>query len=200
MAIEEMEEAPHQTEQQALLDAHGGDPFALLRTTFSFLQSAHPAAFADSTAADKVLAALKGTSFSLSHLALGRSLPVASRRCRGLWIVACGSGLCCWAQAVDVAWRRFGDTESTGLVPTKASSGGMKGGFFSQASAAKPKAKPSLKPTAAAPTPTAAPTVTPAAATDEPPATTLPDAPEEQDDPNLQSEWPASLWSLPTLL
>jgi hypothetical protein len=74
----------------------------------------------------------------------------------------------------------------------------MKGGFFSQGSAAKPKAKPAPKATAAAPTPTA--TATPAAATDEPPATTIPDAPEEEDDPNLQSESPASLWSLPTLL
>ena len=76
VAIEEVEEAPHQADHEALLVAHGGDPFALLRATFGFLHSAHPAAFADSTAADKVLAALKGAT---SPLALGRSLPVASR-------------------------------------------------------------------------------------------------------------------------
>jgi hypothetical protein len=94
--MEEIEEAPQQAEaHQALLDAHGGDPFALLRATFSFLHRAHPAAFADSTAADKVLAALKGTPFALSHCA-SRS-PSPHRRCRGD-PQRRGIGHCRWAQ------------------------------------------------------------------------------------------------------
>lgn len=73
-------------------------------------------------------------------------------------------------------------------MPTKPASGGMKGGFFS---APKAKPTPAAKPAPApAPEPTPEPETSTPMTDDEDEATTLPDAPEEEEDDKLQSELP----------